>query len=331
MGVLSHMYRLTLCALLLSACAQQPVSYIEPDQLVGDIGSVVLGFDLRSGSQPTATLVVGSSEADERSFVWLPFPGVAARLGGSLVGGVGSYSDYTLVMSASPRGASGELAVFLRPTLWPSPDGAFNLRQLPGNLYFIREGVSATFLYRLNTFRGRSAWEARYGLESATRDVDTIAVALPSGSEWREVAPGRTSIPDMIGQVGDVRLFPATVDEGDDDFLQVKYIAPTSSTAQEFATVATKVLGSLLVPFLTLVLVPGDLKRKPTLRRWAIPLLIIAQICVVGFLVWIGISSGFRSLIEVSRDLIPILSGAIAQVLVLKAKQSEKTDEFTRA
>lgn len=328
MGFLGQISKPVLAALLMSGCSQDSASYIEPSHLTPDSAEVVLGFDLRAEHQPTATLVVTQTGGDQGSIVWLPFPGEGVGLEGTLLGGVGHYADYTLITLASSMQTSGSLAASFKPRFWPSPKGAFDIRRLPGNVYLLKEeGLGTTFLYRLNTIRQREAWEAKHSLGDRVRDVETIAVAVPSGSEWREVAPGRTSIPEMTKQAGDLRFFSAQASE---DFLEVKYVAPPTSKAGDYAMDAARFLGSLVVPFLTFWLLPGEATKRPQLRRWAMRGLIIAQAGAIFFLLWLGFSSGIASLLEVGRYLIPLLSGATGQALVMAAKKERKADEFTR-
>jgi hypothetical protein len=315
---------LALCSLTLvfrTACiAEAP---LDPAQCITPGKHVVLCFDLRNDSQPTADIAVRVDSADQKQCsIFLPFRTTLFKPDRSLLSTWGEFANFTLIRYSNEN--IGTFAMSLSP-VFDTAEGALDEGGSTSALAFVRLGLERRFLYRNRPMTGPQPDHPITDRPDLVK-IDAIGVARPEHVTGIELKNGRTEKPDAFVDNETVRFYPAADEKGEGSTVEVRYQLPPTKFQTLVLAYISKLAAAFAGPFVAIVFFTVKENVRPRTRRYVLLVLVVVQLLIFGWLTYTAWSTRTESAATAVLDWVVVAITAFGSALPLWLKR-ERPDQ----
>lgn len=310
------------------ACARGPgePSPFDSRPFASFSGRSILCLDLRTDDGvPDAGLLlrIGPSDTAGRRSIVLPLGSRAVGASRNILSASASYENLTVVSFSVGAQSLGASPIAFEPRVATFEGERPPLDGVRSGLYFEENGQerwlvlidsSASIIRSLRTEFGRTELEP----------VEAVAIALPEKAEGREVRRGMTVFPQPSIRLSNVMLFSASSDGKRSERIEIRYVVPATAQQLAVSSGGFKLIAVVVLPIMTLLLLPPKDIGRPQARRIILVILIVLQVALLGFILWAAITNRREVSSTLWLDLAATLLGTAGEGGVIWIKSSPR-------
>ncbi len=271
---------------LFVACAQErraPFSvrrFTEPTE-------TTLAFDLEQ-RPPVAGLLIRNDGSGPTTLhtVVLPFGISSPNIDPDVASTTGDFRTYCVLTYITDPSNLGVHAVGFCPDLGEPPKEYFYRESLPGDIYFLSDGLKRRFVYKVR--RNISSYNRVLG-RITTEHPNRVVVRLPPRVEVFETAPSSLAAA-LITHQGEavIRHYATAIPAASQasQTIDLSYQVPPTQEQIERAKQFGKFFGEFLVPLLEAIFLTSAKGKDRRFRRVVILLAITVQAAILIALLW---------------------------------------------
>ncbi|GAB4383845.1 MAG: hypothetical protein Kow00121_46460 [Elainellaceae cyanobacterium] len=321
---------LALSAFIVSSCTvDRRKPQLDTQKFSKFDGISILCFDLSSDSdQPVGGLLLRiksspTSPSEVQRNILLPFQANQVVQNRDILLTSGAYDNqFTLINISIGSPSLGTPTVSFFPQLRTLSADKPSLSGLEPGVYFSKNGLERWFILIDDSPKILSELHQKFpGIEFD--GFDSVAIAMPSEYEGRDVEPGSSIIPKSYILLGNIVAFSSPQNVQGNNKIVLRYAVPATPTQIAVSNGALKLIFVLVIPLVTLVFLdPNDI-QNPRLRNVAISGFIILQILVAGVVIWAALTIRGPSP-EAWVDFIIAGVGVVSEVVIILVKRERK-------
>lgn len=276
---------------------------------------ILLAFDLQDDNRPQAALIIRVANSPPTDInVGLPFKVSDESTNEEGLFRLGRYHAWTLVTFWTTSSDHSEQISFI-PEVNQSMTDYIDSDMGESTIYLVSLGQVRRFRYRYPD----AATSKSFTLVPRSfqmRNVDAIAIALPTGAKELAVREGQLSIPARLN--ANQRVFPGVAGGSPHSYLDIVYEVPPTDFQKIVVKWGLKVVPAIVYVIVDLAVLRESEVRHPKLRRvliWGhVPLVLI----VLALIIWAALKSPGGG--DVIGDLILLFTCAGYKVLTELSK-----------